>query len=545
MVKPRLVKPMMMGGGGDRPNNNPTSSSIAKDKNGRQQSSSMQPLNPQQNRQQQQQQQRVSRQQGNRRMSYDDNMGGGGTGKDNTHHLPHLHFGTPDISRFKSIPSKLANMIPRSPTMTSHNHHYHNTSDASDLDYAESQHHHSRHHYNHHRPPYRRRESHGPSRQEYRRPFQIPSHVTLSSRADLWITVALSSLVSLVSFAQLLSSADSNKEVLSTSNRQFAFTTSILSFLIATVLGVAFRHAPARHQLTRCITLSSFGYDNDDNGASPILSGIQQSLSQRYITIELLLVSLLSFFWIISIPIIVDGFYTIRQDPLAVSGTEIWNANLFYSSWISVILVGYIYVELITSTDRYGTLPASSSSISWKANTFSKRWILLTLSSIVVMSSSANIYGSNLCYGSILKGTTYCRTALMGIMIGGFVQLLFCCCVGVLYRLRNMNYTTANSGGASYYYDSRGRRRTVEGRGSSSTRRKMSIWKRDKYSLYFAIVSLIIQSINVALITNPVGGGPGNSSGSLYFASWLGFFLVFEMFLRYLELHTTSVGRRG
>ena len=544
MVKPRLVKPMMMGGGGgDRPNNNPTSSSIAKDKNGRQQSSSMQPLNPQQNRQQQQQQQRVSRQQGNRRMSYDDNMGGAGVGKDNTHHLPHLHFGTPDISRFKSIPSKLANMIPRSPTMTSH-HHYHNTSDASDLDYAESQHHHSRHHYDrHHRPPFRRRESHGPSRQEYRRPFQIPSHVTLSSRADLWITVALSSLITLVSFAQLLSSADSNKEVLSTSNRQFAFTTSILSFLIATVLGVAFRHAPARHQLTRCITSSSFHEEND--GASPILSGIQQSLSQRYITIELLLVSLLSFFWIISIPIIVDGFYTIRQDPLAVSGTEIWNANLFYSSWISVILVGYIHVELITSTDRYGTLPASSSSISWKANTFSKRWILLTLSSIVVMSSSANIYGSNLCYGSILKGTTYCRTALMGIMIGGFVQLLFCCCVGVLYRLRNMNYTTTNSGGASYYYDSRGRRRTVEGRGSSSARRKMSIWKRDKYSLYFAIVSLIIQSINVALITNPVGGGPGNSSGSLYFASWLGFFLVFEMFLRYLELHTTSVGRRG
>lgn len=540
MVKPRLVKPMMMGGGGgDRPNNNnPTLSSIAKDKNGRQQSSSMQPLNPQQN--QQQQHQRLSRQQGNRSM-----MDGGGVGKANTHHLPHLHFGSPDISRLKSKLAagqhKLANMIPRSPNMTSH--HYHNTSDASDLDYAESQHHHSRHHYDrHHRPPFRRRESHGPSRQEYRRPFQIPSHVTLSSRADLWITVALSSLITLVSFVQVASS--DSKEILSTSNRQFAFTTSILSFLIATVLGVAFRHAPARHQLTRCITLSSF--DDGGESSSPILSGIQQSLSQSYITIELLLVSLLSFFWIISISIIVDGFYTIRQDPLAVSGTEIWNSNLFYSSWISVILVGYIQVELITSTDRYGTLPASSSSSSiWKANTFSKRWILLTLSSIVVMSSSANIYGSNLCYGSILKGTTYCRAALMGIMIGGFVQLLFCCCVGVLYRLRNMNYTTTNSGGASYYHDSRGRRRTVEARRNSSTRRKMSIWKRDKYSLYFAIVSLIIQSINVALITNPVGGGPGNSSGSLYFASWLGFFLVFEMFLRYLELHTTSVGRRG
>ena len=74
--------------------------------------------------------------------------------------------------------------------------------------------------------------------------------------------------------------------------------------------------------------------------------------------------------------------------------------------------------------------------------------------------------------------------------------------------------------------------------------KKMSVWKREKYSLYFGIISLIVQSINVALLTDPIGVGPGNSSGSLYFASWVSFFLVFEMCLRYLELHTTSMGRK-
>lgn len=72
----------------------------------------------------------------------------------------------------------------------------------------------------------------------------------------------------------------------------------------------------------------------------------------------------------------------------------------------------------------------------------------------------------------------------------------------------------------------------------------MSIWKREKYSLYFGIISLVVQTVNVAMLTSPVGGGPGNSTGTLYFASWLTFFLVFEMCLRYLELHTTSMGRR-
>lgn len=250
--------------------------------------------------------------------------------------------------------------------------------------------------------------------------------------------------------------------------------------------------------------------------------------------------STLTLFWIIAIPVIVDGFSGMGQDPLAVFGMEIWNANLFYSSWISAILIGYIWIELLTSSDRYGRVFSSTSSsgsaTTWKENTFSKRWILLTFSSIVVLSSSSTVYGGNLCDGDILRGTVYCRKALLGIMVGGFVQLVCCSCVGVIYRLRNMDYT-----GSSYYYDSRGRRRNTSRR---HMRKKISVWKREKYSLFFAIISLIAQIVNVAMLTSPTGGGPGNSSGSLYFASWVSFLLVFEMCLRYLELHTTSMGRK-
>ena len=396
----------------------------------------------------------------------------------------------------------------------------------SNIDYMESQ---GRHH------RVRRNNQHLTT-QEIRRPFLVPSFATLSQRADLWIITALSSLVSLASFAQLQSSSEN---ALTTSNRKFAFSTSIITFLIASGLGAAFRYAPSRHEITRSISIISPPTQRQE---SPIIAGIQTAISQSYISIELLLVSILTLFWIISIPTIVDGFSSTEQDdPLAVFGMEIWNANLFYSSWISAILIGYMCIELLTSSDRYGRVFSSTSSSSgstttWKENTFSKRWILLTFSSIVVLSSSSTVYSSNLCDGDILRSTNYCRKALLGIMVGGFVQLVCCACVGVIYRLKNMDYT-----GSSYYYDSRGRRRN---RGRRRMIKKISVWKREKYSLFFAFISLIVQSVNVAMLTSPVGGGPGNSSGSLYFASWVSFLMVFEMCLRYLELHTTSSGRK-
>ena len=535
----RIVRPLRMGGGHP---------------------SSTQPL------QEPPQQRKTPQRQSGRRHSFDDTRRRSSLDESTQQGGNHHRVGTPTnnimSTRMKPMfgnpndrKRKLQNLMPK---FHHHNHptssHYssadddndkfHNRSNDSNMDNMESQHP-NRHHHRRPRPRQRREHHHQLSPQEYRRPFQIPSHAILSSRADLWIITALSSCVSLASFAQLLSSS---KDAVSTSNRKFAFATSILSFLIACVLGGAFRYAPFRHQVTRCIISSSSPppppHYQDVNIQSPIIAGIKQAISQRYISIEILLVSFLSFFWTISIPIILDGFYTIGQDPLAVFGMEIWNANLFYSSWISVILIWYMLVELITSTDRYGTTTVSSSSkssaSSWKENTFSKRWILLTLSSIVVMSSSATIYGSNMCEGDILKGTDYCRKALIGILVGGFVQLLCCACVGCLYRLRNMNYTNGSSS-SSYYYDSRGRRRKVKSR---HTMPKMSVWKREKYSLYFAILSFLIQTINVGLLTSPIGGGPGNSSGSLYFASWASFLLVFEMCLRHLELHTSSVGRK-
>ena len=397
-------------------------------------------------------------------------------------------------------------------------------SSESNADYMESQ-----------RSQRRRKREHRLSPQEHKWPFQIPPFANLSQRADLWIIAALTSCVSLASFAQLLASSN---EALSTSNRMFAFSTSIISFIIAFILGSAFRYAPLRHQVTRSLSIISPPHQRLDDYRSPITTGIKQAISQSYISIELLLAFILSLFWTIAIPIIVDGFYRIGQDPLAVFGMEIWNANLFYSSWLSVILVGYIFIELMTSADRYGTVPSNNSRAAWKENTFSKRWILLTLTSVVVLSSSASIYSSNLCDGELLKGTEYCRKALLGILVGGFAQLFFCFCVGVLYRLRSMDYTRSSS---TYYYDSRGRRQKINRRYMT---RKMSVWQREQYSLYFGVLSIVVQAVNVSLLTSPIGGGPGNSSGTLYFASWLSLFLVFEMCLRYLELHTTSAGRR-
>lgn len=520
MVKGRVVRPLQMGG-------HPSSSKQQQLQQSKQQQKENQP-----NRRSSSESKRRRSSSADRRRSLDNYIDNKGALSD-THEIRKYSSRRYERPRKKSsilsrVKSSFGSSFEKFRKSSVDDEKYYPSSDTN-VDYMESQ---GRLSSSSNRP---RKKDHRLSTQEIRRPFLVPSFATLSQRADLWIVTALSSCVSLASFAQLLSSS---KGSLSTTNRMFAFSTSIVSFVIAFVLGAAFRYAPLRHSVTRSLSIISPPNQRQSYG-SPIIAGIKTAISQSYISLELVLVSIVTLFWTIAIPIIVDGFNGIGQDPLAVFGMEIWNANLFYSSWISAILIGYIYIELLTSTDRYGRVPSSTSSAStWKENTFSKRWILLTLSSIVVLSSSATIYGSNLCDGDILKGTEYCQKALLGILVGGFVQLVCSCCVGVIYRLRNMDYTDPS---ASYHYDSKGRRRKIRRR---YMRKKMSVWKREKYSLYFGIISLVVQTVNVAMLTSPVGGGPGNSTGTLYFASWLSFSLVFEMCLRYLELHTTSMGRK-
>jgi hypothetical protein len=214
-----------------------------------------------------------------------------------------------------------------------------------------------------------------------------------------------------------------------------------------------------------------------------------------------------------------------------VAGYDIWNANLFYSSWISFLLCGYLWIEVFTLHDRGGTTIVALQRQSGDdhggireavpTNAFTKRWSFLLCTALILMSSSITTYTSPVCQGEILKSTSYCKLALTGIIVGGVFQLFITFCVGLVYRLSYM--IRSGSDGSN--------------RDSTTI---LTIRQRDLLTSVAAFTSLVLQIINTAVLTSPMGGGPGNISGTLYFSCWLGFVLSFELCLRYLDAYSTA-----
>ena len=232
--------------------------------------------------------------------------------------------------------------------------------------------------------------------------------------------------------------------------------------------------------------------------------------------------------------------------PLAVAGYEIWNANLFYSSWISSILCGYLWIEVFTLHDRGGTTlvllqhhpqdaTASYEDVvdgdarvvttsAKSSNTFTKRWLFLLCTALIFMSSSISTYTSPVCQGNVLKSSSYCKLALTGIIVGGVFQLLITLCVGLFYRLSHTSRRNGSNANCN----------------NTEIMTILSIRKRNLFASAAAVMSLILQIINTAVLTSPTGGGPGSISGTLYFACWMGFVLSFELCLRYLDVYSTA-----
>ena len=187
-----------------------------------------------------------------------------------------------------------------------------------------------------------------------------------------------------------------------------------------------------------------------------------------------------------------------------MAGSTISNETIFYSTWISAILCGYLWVEVYTLNDRRGVIqlyniPTNTqqsrghSSYKTPNNVLTKRWTFLSFTSLIIMLSSIVTYTSPSCSDSdLLRSTSYCSRALFGILIGGALQLLVCTLVAVLYRL------SIGTG-------------------------------------ICTLSSLLIQAVNTGLVTSPTGGGPGNTTGTLYFACWMGFIISFGLVLLLIE----------
>lgn len=343
------------------------------------------------------------------------------------------------------------------------------------------------------------RRSRGSNRPGYdpSRPFLIPPDQALSPRSDIWFVLAITSCASISSFAQLTSDGGNGGP-----GDKLALSVCAICFAFSTICALGMRYAPFRTKFT----------SSSEGRARSLLQALMQGAN---VTPEMLVLFLMSALWLAGISMIVNGSVGQGQDiTLAVTGTEIWNANLFYSSWLSALLTWYLLVEVLTLTDRNGVVPRypgiPSKYRGWHSNCLTKRWSLLSLGSIIMLASSLRMYGGPNCAG-ILKSTDFCSRSLAGIVLGGIVQFLMCIGVCVIYRLSSMrNYSHV-----------------------------FSLEKKNKLTFGIGLISLLTQSVNVGLLTSPTGGGPGTSSGTVYFASWAGFIIVFEMVLRYVEFFST------
>ncbi|KAL7484684.1 hypothetical protein ACHAW6_010313 [Cyclotella cf. meneghiniana] len=344
---------------------------------------------------------------------------------------------------------------------------------------------------------------HSPSRspRDVTRSFLVPPSQALSPRSDIWFAFAITSCAAVSSFAQLVKGASYKGSAAD----KYALSVTALSFAIGTLCAGGMRYAPFRNRFTSEPRRPSSRNNNV----------IQIILQLFHITPEIMTLFILALLWLFAIPIIANG--SVQDLTLAVSGADIWNANLFYSSWASVLLCWYLLVEVCTLSDKAGTIPRypplNSDYRGWNGNALSKRWTLIVISSCVILSSTLKIYSGPMCAGSILKSTDFCTRALAGIMLGGLFQFILCLGVAVVCRLSSMkNYSFTGF---------------------------LNFSTKNKVTFAMAVISLLIQSINVGVLTSPTGGGPATSSGSVYFASWMGFVLVFEMCLRYLEFFST------
>jgi len=235
-----------------------------------------------------------------------------------------------------------------------------------------------------------------------------------------------------------------------------------------------------------------------------------------------------------------------------MSGTSIYNANIFYSSYISTILCIYLWIDIYTSYNRRcivkidqnidpsrgesqcspddnNQASTTTSSSNTPNNTYTKRWSLLFINTLILLSSSIVIYNSPSCSNGLLRSTNYCKYALLSIIFGGLLQLLLCFVVAGVYRLS--------------YMTSLQRDRFSSSRSSSNI---VSLSKRNNISSICALLTLLIQSINTGLITSSSNGGPGNNVGMLYYTCWINFLLGCDLCLRYLDYYSaTREGESG
>mmetsp|Transcript_38088 Transcript_38088/g.81301 ORF Transcript_38088/g.81301 Transcript_38088/m.81301 type:complete len:1267 (+) Transcript_38088:285-4085(+) len=306
-------------------------------------------------------------------------------------------------------------------------------------------------------------------------PFFLTPDAVLSPRADAWLFLFLSSCASASSLSV------SSPAAWRGAAERTALAASGLSAAASLCVALGYRYRPSRGSLT----------GSDGGRGVDVLSNVTPELGLAVLTLVLCLVSA-------ALVLQPSGY-------MAVVRTEIWNANLFFSTWISTSLACYLVADLLTTYDASGVLPRESSLV--MGNAIARGWSLLFIAALSLMAFSLALRSGDVCSSALME-TNVCQMTIVGIIFG-FVGMLL-------------------PGG--YLLVSLLERRT----GSSSNGPKSM---RYLLSSLLSVISLICYSINASFVTSPVLA-PGTSEPcNVYFSSWICFAVSLYLCIRHAEAY--------
>ncbi len=317
--------------------------------------------------------------------------------------------------------------------------------------------------------------------------FFIPSHVKLNPRANLYLVILLSCIISISS----LIVGDGKSAPRSSSERAALFFSST-SLLIAIAIGFGFRYAPLRIYITRPYSF----YERF----------LGQIIDSREKAIAIVLLISTS---------IACGVVMQPQANLAVaSNYRVLNSPLFYSTWLSVYACVVIIADLFTQNESRwivardcdgdgGVLPSSYHS-SYQSTAL-KTWFVSLFTNFVVSGILFSVSSSGL--------YEIYRTKLM---VTGFLSLCGGLIAALMLALHNM-VKTAQEHAYSY--------------GTCNTSERSNPQKHlNAVGLGLGLVVLVLNSTIIALICSPPTG-----PGSIVLPCWVAFIVSVLLCKLYVE----------
>lgn len=318
------------------------------------------------------------------------------------------------------------------------------------------------------------------------------------SRCDLYLTIAAAYLVLICSIA---STANNDYSLARSSSRTAVLILSSLSFVLTSALGI------------RCVYKSARG---------TITTKYVSRKPPRPLTLAHITTAFISVFTYIASGMILYPRYDddVIFAEAAVTENEVWNANIFYSSYICLYGSTYLMVKEFVQNDTIASVLLS----------------IKILLSMALFSSMCNTIAIMVmkhgpaCYG-YLDQSPYCSHAATAEVLGVwciFISLLLCVATGCL----------------ELYHSSSISRRETRRRTSSAGMRK-----RSRRLLYLILIGgstllFILHCANVATITSSSRG----SDGSTFITSWVAWIISLLLwkssvveFMNYIHFKALSV----